>query len=170
MGQIYQGKARFYRFIRPSEHDPTIETRYKTVLCIEGKEYEIEIVEGENYEPSMMCMYISYGDGFMLIFALNDEQSFEETKFFREKIIQGKGDKNYPIILVGSKLDLENERKVPFNEAKALADSWGMPYIEVSAKNNFNFKESLEILIKNIIKYKSELKKKDDKKKNCIIV
>ena len=117
-----------------------------------------------------MSMYILYGDGFMLIFALNDEQSFEKTKICGEKIIQGKGDKNYPIILVGSKLDLENERKVLFNEAKALADSWGMPYIEVSEKNNFNCKEAFEILVKNIIKYKSESIKKDDKKKNCIIV
>ena len=43
-----------------------------------------------------------------------------------------------------NKQDLENERKVSFNEAKALADSWGIPYIEASSKTNFNWKKHLK--------------------------
>ena len=35
-----------------------------------------------------------------------------------------------------------------FNEAKALADSWGIPYIEASSKTNFKCKEIFEIFEK----------------------
>ena len=53
-----------------------------------------------------------------------------------------------------------------FNEAKALADSWEITYIETSSKTNFNCKEVFEILAKNIIKYKPQSKKNKIKIKN----
>ena len=142
-------------------NNPTIEDRYKTALCIEGKDYEIEILNTacEEYDDRLLDMWISFGNGFMFIFSINDKQTLEQTKIYRDRIIRGKGDENYPIILVGNKQDLENERKVSSNEAKTLADSWGIPYIETSSKTNFNCKEAFEILAKNIIKYKSESKK-----------
>ena len=98
-------------------------------------------------------MWISFGNGFMFILSIYDKQTFEQTKIYRDRIIPGKGDENYPIILVGNKQDLENERKVSFNKATALVDFWGIPYIETSSKTNFNCKEAFEILAKNIIKY-----------------
>ncbi|KJE93148.1 hypothetical protein, variant [Capsaspora owczarzaki ATCC 30864] len=41
-----------------------------------------------------------------------------------------------PMILVGNKLDLASERVVSFEEGRAYAESWNMPFIEVSAKQN----------------------------------
>ena len=157
-----------YRFIN-YEHDPTIEDRYKTNLNFEGKDYEIEILDtsGEDDYQNMLNMWISYGEGFMLIFSINDKETFEKVKIKRDRILQEKKGIKYPMILVGNKQDLENERKVSYNEAKELADSWGISYIETSAKTNFNCKEAFEILAKNIIKFKNELKK-NKKKKKCI--
>ena len=157
-----------YRFIN-YEHDPTIEDRYKTNLNFEGKDYEIEILDtsGEDDYQNMLNMWISYGEGFMLIFSINDKETFEKVKIKRDRILQEKKGIKYTMILVGNKQDLENERKVSYNEAKELADSWGISYIETSAKTNFNCKEAFEILAKNIIKFKNELKK-NKKKKKCI--
>lgn len=40
-----------------------------------------------------------------------------------------------PVILVGNKVDLESEREVSSNEGRALAEEWGCPFMETSAKS-----------------------------------
>ena len=59
------------------------------------------------------------------------------------------------MLLIGNKIDLSNERKVQFDEAKELADSWKINYMETSTKTNFNCKEALESLATEIVKYKN---------------
>ena len=173
LGQTESGKSQLiYRFIHynsPQEDDPTIEDRYHTCINIEGKDYEIEILDTASEEDfqNMMDMWISFGDGFMLIFAINDKETFKKIKMKRDRVLLGKKGVKYPMILVGNKQDLENERQVLYEEAKDLADSWEISYIETSAKTNFNCKEAFEILAKDIIKFRNELK---NKKKKCIIV
>ena len=110
-----------------------------------------------------MDMWISFGEGFLLVFAINDAESFELLKSKHERVLKGKHGVKCPILLVGNKQDLENERKVEFAEAKQLADSWNVEYIETSAKTNFNCKEAFEKLALKI----ALMKKGGDKKKDC---
>ena len=173
LGKGVVGKSSLtYRFINynaPQEHDPTIEDRYKSSLHIDDKEYEVEILDtaGEEDYQNMMDMWISFGEGFLLVFAINDAESFELLKEKQKRVLKGKHGVKCPILLVGNKQDLENERKVTFAEAKSLADSWGIEYIETSAKTNFNCKEAFEKLAQKIV----AMKKDDgsDKKCNCNI-
>ena len=44
-------------------------------------------------------------------------------------------------ILVGNKCDLVDKRQVPKEKGKQLADSYGIPFIETSAKNNENIEK-----------------------------
>lgn len=93
LGKGVVGKSSLtYRFINynaPQEHDPTIEDRYKSNIQINGKDYEVEILDtaGEDDYQNMMDMWISFGEGFLLVFAINDEESFEviKTKYERVK-------------------------------------------------------------------------------------
>ena len=110
-----------------------------------------------------MDMWISFGEGFLLVFAINDSESFELLKGKHERVLKGKHGVKCPIVLVGNKQDLENERKVTHAEAKQLADSWGVEYIETSAKTNFNCKEAFEKLAQKIV----ELKNNDSNEKKC---
>ena len=149
-----------YRFINynaPQDHDPTIEDRYKSNIQIEGKDYEVEILDtaGEEDYQNMMDMWISFGEGFLLVFAINDKESFELLKGKHDRVLKGKHGAKCPILLVGNKQDLEQERKVQYSAAKALADSWGIEYMETSAKTNFNCKEAFEKLAQTIVKSKS---------------
>ena len=114
-----------------------------------------------------MDMWISFGEGFLLVFAINDAESFELIKGKHERVLKGKHGTKCPIVLVGNKQDLDNDRKVTKAEGDTLAKSWGAEYIETSAKNNFNCKEAFEKLAKKIV----EMKKADggDKKCNCNI-
>ena len=52
-------------------------------------------------------------------------------------------------ILVGNKSDLIEQRQVSKERGKQLADSYGIPFIETSAKNNENIEKVSKILQKN---------------------
>ena len=110
-------------------------------------------------------MWISFGEGFLLVFAVNDANSFQLLKGKHERVIKGKKGEKCPILLVGNKQDLENEREVSYSEAKALADSWECEYIETSAKINFNCKEIFEKLAILILNNRND--KKDDRHCCC---
>ena len=111
----------------------------------------------------MMDMWISFGEGFLLVFALNDRESFELLKGKYERVMKGKHGIKCPIILVGNKQDLDKERKITQEEGKQLAQQWNIDYIETSAKTNFNCKEAFEKLACKIV----EMKKNDGGKKTC---
>ena len=161
MGKGVVGKSSLtYRFINynaPQEHDPTIEDRYKSNLNIDGTDYEVEILDtaGEEDYQNMMDMWISFGEGFLLVFAINERESFELLKGKHERVIKGKHGAKCPILLVGNKQDLADERKVTQDEASQLAQSWGIDYIETSAKTNFNCKEAFERLAQKIVQSKN---------------
>ena len=140
-----------YRFINyelPKGHDVTIEDRYKTNITIKEKPYCIEILDtaGEDDYQNMMDMWINFGEGFLLVFAIDSKESFEILKSKRDRVLKGKHNEPTPMILVGNKQDLADKREVKYEDAKALADSWGIEYLETSAKTNFNCKEPFERL------------------------
>ena len=173
LGKGVVGKSSLtYRFINydvSTEHDPTIEDRYKSNLNIEGTNYEVEILDtaGEEDYQNMMDMWISFGEGFLLVFAINDKESFNLIKSKHDRILKGKHGVKCPILLVGNKQDLENERQVNYSEAKELADKWEIEYIETSAKTNFNCKEAFEMLAQKIVQKKGKNSGKGGKSRTC---
>lgn len=171
MGKGVVGKSSLtYLFINynaPKEHDPTIEDQYKTTVTIEDNPYEIEILDtaGEDDYQNMMDNWISFGEGFLLVFALNDYESFKVLEKKYERIMKTKTKAKCPIVLVGNKKDLEKERKVSYDEGKTLADSWGSDYIETSALTKENYKEAFMLLLKKLLA--SKYAKIDFKGKKC---
>ncbi len=53
----------------------------------------------------------------------------------RDQIVRVKRFEKVPLILVGNKVDLESEREVAGSDGRALAQEWGCPFIETSAKS-----------------------------------
>lgn len=45
-----------------------------------------------------------------------------------------KNDEHIPFLLVGNKSDLDDKRKVSYQEAAERAKQWGVTYVETSAK------------------------------------
>ena len=130
----------------------------KTKINFKKHKYELKILDttSEN-EYNNIDKWIYLGDGFLLVFAIDDEESFEILKKKRDRILEGKYG-HYtptPMILVGNKSDLKNERKVSFDVAKKLAESWGIEYIETSAITIFNCREPFDKLTKRIHEYKN---------------
>ena len=120
---------------------------------------EILDTDGEE-DQNTMDMWISFGEGFLLVFAINDLESFELIKAKHDRVLKGKHQTKCPFLLVGNKQDLENERKVSYDEAKQLADKWECEYIEASPKKNFNCTEAFEKLVQKVLEEKNTYKKR----------
>ena len=99
----------------------------------------------------MIEEWIKFGQGILLVFSINDYESFEKIKRTYDNIVRIKQNQNCPILLIGNKIDLENERVVSYSEAKELAESWRIEYCEVSTRNDFDCQKILENIIKKII-------------------
>ena len=139
--------------------DDHFEERYKMNLNYKGKDYEIEILDAtldeEKDYQMMLDLWIPFGDGFLLVFSIDDKESLEILKGCN-KIINRIKRYDTPIILIGNKQDLKNDRKITFKEAKTQADLLRIEYIETSAKTNYNCKKAFEKLIKMIVKIKNK--------------
>jgi len=63
--------------------------------------------------------------GFVLVYSITDEDSFNEMQKFKDQIEKNKraGEK-VPLALIGNKVDLEGERKVSTAQGEALAAQW----------------------------------------------
>ena len=143
LGKGVVGKTSLiYRFVKdafPEAHDPTIEDNYKAMVEINNESIEIQIVDtaGEEDYQNMLDQWIDVADGFLLVFAINDKDTFNVLDEKYKRISKHK-DKSVPIVLVGNKCDLENERAVTKDEANQKAAAWKAKYIETSALTDVN--------------------------------
>lgn len=72
-------------------------------------------------------------------------------------------------ILVGNKCDLQDKRQVSFDQGKEFADSYGMKFIETSAKTSENVGESFIDMTKDIVSMLKEKPSGDNKDKTIDI-
>ncbi len=53
-------------------------------------------------------------------------------------------------LLIGNKCDLSSKKVVAYDEAKELADSLGVQFMEASAKNAHNVEQAFQVMAKSI--------------------
>lgn len=93
------------------------------------------------------------GQGFLLVFSITSNSSLNELSELREQIIRIKDDEKVPLVIVGNKSDLEEDRAVPRARAFGLSQSWGnAPYYETSARRRANVNEVFIDLCRQIIR------------------
>ena len=104
---------------------------------------EIMDTAGTEQFTSMREFYMRDAHGFLLVFSITSLSSLHELAELREQIVQIKGgDPNVPIVLVGNKSDLEEDRVVSRSRAFQVSQAWGgVPYYETSARRRQNVSE-----------------------------
>lgn len=95
---------------------------------------------------SMTRGYLRGALGGLLVFDITKKSSFDSChewlQMFKEEAAP-----NAPSVLVGNKLDLASKREVPREAAQQLADEFGIPYFETSAKSGENLDLPFEKLV-----------------------
>ena len=84
-----------------------------------------------------------------LIYNITDEESFQFCCDLYDNAVSKMPIKP-KILLVGNKIDLESERRVPTDKAQAFADTNGINFAEVSLKTLSNVDNLHDMLMKSV--------------------
>ena len=114
---------------------------------------------GQERFHSLVSSFYRHADGVIVLFDLTCLSSFKDTKQWFKRAVLGVNE-GVPFTLVGTKKDLEYDRKVSKAEAMELASQMDMNYFETSAITG----TGIGITLKDIFD-KSYFKAKRDKEK-----
>ncbi|EPS43320.1 hypothetical protein H072_2692 [Dactylellina haptotyla CBS 200.50] len=150
------------------EYDPTIEDSYRKQCVIDDEVALLDVLDtaGQEEYSAMREQYMRTGEGFLLVYSITSRTSFEEIVQFQQQILRVKDKDYFPLVVVGNKCDLETDRQVSTQEGRSLADSFGCPFLETSAKARINVDESFYELVREIRRYNKNPDGVPDKKED----
>ena len=128
---------------------PTIGADFsKKEIQVDGQVVSLQIWDTAGQEKFQSLGFAFYrgADCCALTFDLTNPASFDALNKWKEGFIenaQPDDPKSFPFVLIGNKLDKENERSVPATKAEAWCkENNDMPYFETSAKEGFKVSEA----------------------------
>ena len=158
------------------DYDPTIEDSYRKQATIDDRSCKMEILDtaGQEEFSSMQDQWIRSGNGFLLVYSIVSQGTFEKIATFRNKILrihESTAEEDIPIVIAGNKCDLESQRQVETSVAQAQAQKWKCGYFETSAKDRVNNEECFYDIVR---RYRT-IQNKDivvpkKKKRGCTIL
>ncbi|XP_058061096.1 GTP-binding protein Rheb homolog [Anopheles bellator] len=133
-------------------YDPTIENTFTKKTRIQSLDYEIRLVDtaGQDEYSIFPAQYSMDFHGYVLVYSITSQRSFEVIKILYDKLLDIMGKAYVPVVLVGNKTDLHQERTVPTEDGRRLADSWKAQFLETSAKQNESVADIFSLLIGQI--------------------
>ncbi|CAL9693222.1 unnamed protein product [Knipowitschia caucasica] len=125
-------------------YEPTREDFHRKLFHIGGETYRVDLLDAacERDFPAKRRLSILTGDIFLLVFSLDDKETFREAcdliseiKSAKTKFLKTKTPAKVPIVVCGNKADLGAQRVVGRSEVvKTLSED--VTYVETSAKNS----------------------------------
>ena len=163
LGDVNVGKTSF--IIRYTEN--TYEDFYLATVGIDFKTKEITIKDkqfkllfydtsGEERYKSIALNIIKNSNGIILMYDITKKSSFNAIPGWVKSIQETKGN-NFPMILCGNKIDIEDNREVTQQEGEELANEYGIEFFEISNKEGTNVNEVGLSIVNKIL----EKRKKD---------
>jgi len=109
-----------------------------TDLTIDNKHVNLQIWDtaGQERYRSITTAYYRGAHGVMLVFDLTSRETYHNIHKWLADVQRHAHDKTQ-IILIGNKKDLNALRCITSEEAQQLAEELGLPYFELSAKQEF---------------------------------
>ena len=135
----------------------------------DNKTYKFKIFDtaGQERYTSISTNTIQLADGFFLVFAVDNKNSFERITFWMQNIEEKVQINHKVIIIIGNKIDVQGDKRVVSNEeALQFAKKYKLKYLETSAKTGFRVKEAFKTLYEDIY----ELNKKLDNNDNIKLI
>jgi len=157
------------------EYDPTIEDSYRKQVDIDNETVLLDILDtaGQEEFASMQDQWIREGQGFLLVFSVCNDSTFDEIEEFHKKILRVKDVESVPMAIAGNKCDLRNpadKHQVKKEDAEDLAKRFNCKYFETSAKEKINNEECFYQVAREIRKIHAQKKKTEKKSSFCNIL
>ncbi|KAJ1163107.1 hypothetical protein NDU88_003570 [Pleurodeles waltl] len=129
--------VQFVQGIFVEKYDPTIEDSYRKQVEVDCQQCMLEILDtaGTEQFTAMRDLYMKNGQGFALVYSITAQSTFNDLQDLREQILRVKDTDDVPMILVGNKCDLEDERVQ--NQRLMLMRSFMTLYDKLTEKHQF---------------------------------
>ncbi|ESO83938.1 hypothetical protein LOTGIDRAFT_229516 [Lottia gigantea] len=134
-----------------SEYKETVEDLITRDFDVHGNAVKVDFLDtaGTMVFPAMRKLSLTTAHGFVLVYSITSQESFEEMKGIWQQIKEERP--NYleiPCVIVGNKVDLENDRRIEKFDALnwIYTDGFCGGFLEVSAKDD----ESITDIFKHL--------------------
>eukprot|EP01094_Clydonella_sp_ATCC50884_P024182 TRINITY_DN5_c1_g1_i1.p1 TRINITY_DN5_c1_g1~~TRINITY_DN5_c1_g1_i1.p1 ORF type:complete len:135 (-),score=54.67 TRINITY_DN5_c1_g1_i1:237-641(-) len=132
---------------------------------------EILDTAGTEQFTAMRDLYMKNGQGFVLVYSIIAQSTFNDLPDLREQILRVKDCDTVPMVLVGNKCDLQDQRVITQEQGEGLARKFGgCTFLEASAKTKVNVDQIFHDLIRQINKANPDKPQKSAKKGGCSLL
>lgn len=89
---------------------------------------------------------------------MTDENSLKELLALREQVLRIKDSENVPMVLIGNKCDLDEDRELSIDDGIQVSQQWGMvPFYETSAMYKTNIDEAFVDVVRQIMMKEAQI-------------
>merc|ERR1712146_711643 len=165
--------VQFVQGIFVEKYDPTIEDSYRKQVEVDNQQCMLEILDtaGTEQFTAMRDLYMKNGQGFVLVYSIIAQSTFNDLPDLREQILRVKDCDDVPMVLVGNECDLNDQRVISTEQGEDLARKFGgCAFLEASAKTKTNVDEIFYNLIRQINKKLPDSAGEKKKKKGCSLL
>jgi len=166
--------VQFVQGIFVERYDPTIEDSYRKQVEVDGQQCMLEILDtaGTEQFTAMRDLYMKNGQGFVLVYSIISQSTFNDLHDLREQILRVKDCEDVPMVLIGNKCDLADQRIITVEQGEALASKFQCAFLEASAKNKINVEQGFYDLIRQINRKMPDKVQKGTGKKSggCLVL
>jgi len=145
--------VQFVQGIFVEKYDPTIEDSYRKQVEVDSQQCMLEILDtaGTEQFTAMRDLYMKNGQGFVLAYSIIAQSTFNDLPDLREQILRVKDMDDVPMVLVGNKCDLADQRVISTEQGEAMARKFNnCAFLESSAKTKVNVEQIFFDLIRQV--------------------
>ena len=135
LGNSDVGKTSFIlRFTKNSYRDTKLITLgidlETKIIALNNKKYQIALFDtaGQERYKSISLNTVKNADGIILMYDITNQKSYDSISEWMEKISENL-ESDIPIILIGNKCDLNEERIISKEEGKELSNKYQLSFI-----------------------------------------
>ena len=152
-----------------------LDYKLKNVQLENGKMVKIQVWDtaGQDRFRSITKNYYKGAHGIILIYDVTEQKSFDNVKNWMAQIKEEVSER-VSIVLVGNKIDDEDNRKISTEQGESMAKDYEIMFFECSTKTGQNIDEIFNNLVKKVVENFSKssdsgqkLKNKKKKGKGC---
>jgi Ras-related protein Rab-1A len=142
----------------PESHLATIGVEYKVKEIIKDK-YKIILqiwdTAGQERFRSITKSFFRNTNGIIFVYDITDRKSFQNVKDWIKD--SEMNDNGFEKILVGNKIDLNEKRKIEYDELEEFGKRKNIEVIETSAKKRINIDETFQKIVDLMLNNKNEV-------------
>lgn len=121
-------------------------------IVVDNKKVKLQIWDSAGQERfrNITASYYRNCSAIIIVYDITSKDSFNKVSDWVEEV------RRYvpsaPLLLVGNKCDLEENRQVPKEDGEELAKRLGLIFLETSAKTSYNIEEAFQEMAQQLIK------------------